>query len=95
MDHEEKAVDAWNSRAADAEMTDALNRAVGKWAHADAENRELRELIADMWQFTGAACKKYPRLFDQPAQGGQMVQPNAIDAFEQRMRKLGIEVSDE
>lgn len=56
------------------------------------ENNELRELVRDIWQFTGAACKKYPRLFDPPAQGGQMVQPNAIDAFEQRMRELGIEV---
>lgn len=57
-----------------------------------AENAELRELIADMWRFTGEACKKYPRLFDPPAQGGQMVQPNMIDSFEQRMRELGVEV---
>ena len=57
-----------------------------------AENAKLLELVMDMWQFTGAACKKYPRLFDPAAQGGQMVQPNMIDAFEQRMRELGIEV---
>lgn len=58
----------------------------------DAENAKLRELVRDIWRFTGAACKKYPRLFDPSAQGGQMVQPNAIDAFEQRMRELGVEV---
>ena len=57
-----------------------------------AENAKLRELVRDMWRFTGAACKKYPRLFDPAAQGGQTVQLNAIDAFEQRMRELGIEV---
>jgi predicted nuclease with TOPRIM domain len=60
-----------------------------------AENAKLRELCGDMRQFTGAACKKYPRLFDPSAQGGQMVQLNAIDAFEQRMAELGIEVGDE
>lgn len=56
------------------------------------ENDRLRELVRDMWRFTGAACKKHPRLFDPSAQGGQMVQLNAIDAFEQRMRELGAEV---
>lgn len=58
----------------------------------EVENAALRELMADMWRFMGAACKKYPRLFDPAAQGGQMVQPNMIDFFEQRMRELGIEV---
>ena len=57
-----------------------------------AENADLRELLRDMWRFTGAACKKYPKLFDQSAQGGQMVCPNAIDAFEQRMRELGVKL---
>jgi hypothetical protein len=55
------------------------------------ENAKLRELVWDMWQFTGTACKKYPRLFDPSAQGGQMVQLNALDCFEQRMSELGIE----
>lgn len=70
----------------------------GPWvAHSEymklkAENTKLRELVIDMWRFTGTACKKYPRLFDPSAQGGQMVQLNAIDAFEQRMCELGIEV---
>lgn len=52
----------------------------------EEENAKLRELVWDMWQFTGTACKKYPRLFDPSAQGGQMVQLNALDCFEQRMR---------
>lgn len=60
-----------------------------------AENAKLRGLLRDLWQFTGAACKRYPRLFDPSAQGGQMVQLNAIEAFEQRMRELGIEVEDD
>lgn len=76
-------------------------RELAEWCHETqqendrlkAENAKLRELLRDMWRFTGAACKKYPRLFDQSAQGGQMVHLNAIDAFEQRMRELGIEVS--
>lgn len=57
----------------------------------ETENAKLRELVRDMWRFTGTACKKYPRLFDPAAQGGQMVQLNMIDAFEQRMRELGVE----
>jgi hypothetical protein len=56
------------------------------------ENDKLRELVQDMWQFTGTTCKKYPRLFDPIAQGGQMVQLNMINTFEQRMLELGIEV---
>lgn len=59
-----------------------------------AENAKLRELVRDMWRFTGAACKKYPRLFDPSAPGGQMVRLNPIDAFEQRMADLGIEVDE-
>ena len=58
----------------------------------ERENAKLRELCTDMWRFTGAACKKYPKLFDPAAQGPQMVQLNALDAFEQRMRELGVEV---
>lgn len=59
---------------------------------ARAENAKLRKLVRDMWRFTGAACKKYPRLFDPAAAGGQTVQLNALDTIEQRMRELGVEV---
>jgi len=55
-----------------------------------AENDKLRELVRDMWRFTGAACKKYPRLFDPPTQGPQTVQFNPIETFEQRMQELGV-----
>lgn len=58
------------------------------------ENAKLRKLAGDMWTFTRAACKKYPKLFDQAAQGGQTVQLNALDYFEQCMRELGIEGDD-
>lgn len=61
----------------------------------EADNAKLRELVRDMWRFTGAACKKYPRLFDPAAAGGQMVQLNMIDSFEQRMRELRVEVDDD
>lgn len=57
----------------------------------ESENAKLRELVRDMWRFTGTACKKYPRLFGPAAQGGQTVQLNPIDAFEQRMREIGVE----
>ena len=60
----------------------------------ETQNAKLRELVWDMWQFTGTACKKYPRLFDPAAHGGQMVQLNMLDSFEQRMRELGVEVDD-
>ncbi len=56
------------------------------------ENAKLRELVRDMWRFTGAACKKYPRLFDPVEAGGQTVRLNPIDSFEQRMQELDIEV---
>lgn len=55
------------------------------------ENKKPRELVRDMWRFMGAACKKYPRLFDPVCAGGQMVQLNMIDAFEQRMSELGVD----
>lgn len=80
------------------EERDMYRDLVGYMVHPDipdqlaAENAKLRELCADMWRFTGTACKKYPRLFDPAAQGGQMVQLNAIDSFEQRMRELGVDV---
>ena len=54
------------------------------------ENAKLRKLVRDMWRFTGTACKKYPKLFNPSAHGGQMVQLNQIDSFEQRMRELGV-----
>lgn len=75
------------------DVTDAYMRGfeVGLAMRTD-ENEKLRELVKDMWRFTGAACKKYPRLFDQSAQGGQMVMPNMLGSFEQRMRELGVEV---
>lgn len=69
-----------------------LNEAYVLADELKSENAKLRELVRDMWQFTGAACKKYPRLFDPSAQGGQMVNLNMIDAFEQRMNELGVEV---
>ena len=67
-------------------------RLFNKVLELGTENTKLRELLWDLWQFTGAACKKYPRLFDPPVQGPQTVQLNAIDAFEQRMRELEMEV---
>lgn len=95
-------------RAENAKLRDAMYTNAGKnalqhmdedelriWATQQSEYiDQLEELVRDMWRFTGAACKKYPRLFDPAAAGGQMVQLNALDAIEQRMRDLGIEVSD-
>lgn len=72
------------------DIANALLSGYSLGLNISSENAKLRELLCDLWQFTGAACKKYPRLFDPPAQGGQMVQPNYIDAFEQRMRELGV-----
>ena len=78
-----KIADGWYSEL---ETTRKSNAVLG------CETEKLRELVRDMWRFTGAACKKYPRLFDPAAQGGQTVQLNMIDSFEQRMRELGVEV---
>lgn len=81
----EAADTIWDLRNRCADLMDKRD----VWAENDAK---LRELVRDMWRFTGTACKKYPRLFDPPAQGPQMVQLNALESFEQRMRELGIEV---
>lgn len=85
--------------AENAELQETLQRRTEQfegmtnmWAKRGVENFKLRELVADMWRFTGTACKKYPKLFDPAAPGGQAVQLNMIDLFEQRMRELGIEV---
>lgn len=75
-----------------AELRDEIEHLLIKRQLIEDVNTELRELVLDMWRFTGTACKKYPRLFDPAAQGGQVVQLNMIDAFDQRMRELGIEV---
>lgn len=65
------------------------------WATQQAELiEELKVLCMDVWRFNGAACKRYQRLFDQSAQGGQMVHPNMIDGFGQRMCELGIRVDE-
>ena len=53
----------------------------------ETENAKLREFAADLWSFTKAACKKYPRLFD-PVAGGITVQTNPIDSFEQRFHEV-------
>ena len=70
------------------QVAEACMQLGGAWVRCT----ELRELLCDLWRFTKAACEKYPKLFDPAAQGGQMVQLNAIDAFEQRMRELGVEL---
>lgn len=71
---------------------DSREELAGRIVRIEDENANLRELVRDMWRFTGTACKKYPRLFDPAAQGGQIVQLNMIDAFEQRIRELGVEI---
>lgn len=81
----------------DADLWDAFKRG-GEWVTASeyrklmTQNIKLRELIRDMWRFTGTACKKYPKLFDPAASGSQMVQLNMIDSFEQRLHDFGVEV---
>ena len=90
---EAEAVDAYLGLQHDCELLSGeIDDRFRKCWHEQVQNAKLRELVRDMWRFTGTACKKYPRLFDPAAQGGQMVQLNAIDAFEQRMRELGVEV---
>ncbi len=92
---EAEAVDAYLCLQHDCELlAGELDDRFRKCWHEQDQNEKLRELVRDMWRFTGTACKKYPRLFDPVAPGGQMVQLNAIDDFEQRMRELGIEVDE-
>ncbi len=73
-------------------MSEEWRQRVSRQRELEIENAKLRELCADVWMFTRAACGKYPRLFDKPAQGGQMVRPNMLDEFGDRMEALGIKV---
>lgn len=63
------------------QLREAMNRAAGKWAHADAENAKLRELVRGMWRFgfsknAGA---------DSAAEWNEMA-----DGLHDRMRELGV-----
>lgn len=94
----EKAIAVWNRRADDADSIDALNRAAGKLAHSDAENRELRELVSDMrktiegmnlrsvddWLPCTRSCPYWES-------GDCADLPDDECWFEVRMRELGIE----
>lgn len=53
--------------------------------------QERDELIRGMWLFIQSACGKYPKLFEPPTQGGQMVYPHPLDDFKRRIEDLGIE----
>lgn len=86
----EDTASIFNSRWTTVETEPIFERTKDYVDRLERENANLRELVRDMWRFTGTACKKYPRLFDPAAQGGQMVQLNMIDAFEQRMHELGV-----
>lgn len=81
----------------------ALNRAAGNWARADAENRELRDLVGDMhktieriklkaangdWLPCTDSCPHW-------ASGDCADLPDDECWYEVRMRELGIEVSNE
>ena len=52
------------------------------------ENAKLREFAADLWRFTKTACGRYPRLFDPLAPGGQTVNLNPLESFEQRFHEV-------
>lgn len=83
----------------DDEYVDALNRAAGRWAQADAENRELRELIADMYK-TIDGLKRTPAIDDwlpctskcpHWADGGCAELADDQCWYTEKMKELGIE----
>ena len=78
---------------------DALNRAAGNWARADAENRELRELVICMYQtIKGMNLRSVDdwlpctRSCPYWESGDCADLPDDECWFELRMRGLGIEV---
>lgn len=69
----------------------ALNRAAGRWAHADAENRELRELIGDMHSLLQRICESR----DDCCEFWQdRTKQCDLRDIEDKMRELGIEVQE-
>lgn len=90
-DDREKAIAAWNNHAGDAESTKELNRAAGNWARADAENRELRELIGDMHSLLQRICESR----DDCCEFWQdRTKQCDLRDIEDKMRELGIEVRE-
>ena len=71
----------------------ALNRAAGNWAHADAENRELRELIGDMHALLQRCCDTCDDGDACPIWPGHLTECD-LRKIEDRMRELGIEVRE-
>ena len=69
-------------------IRDRLRQVTELKVKSDSENSKLREFATDLWRFTKTACERYPRLFDPLAPGGQMVQLNAIESFEQRFHEV-------
>lgn len=104
--HHENGADAamdWDKREGYRIVGNAFQSAVSKWAHADAENRELRELIVCMYQtINGMKLKAangdwLPCTNSCPywASGDCADLPDDECWYEVRMRELGIEVSNE
>ena len=99
------AVNAWNNRADDEMYIEALDRVAGKWAleemnrtagklvHADAENRELRELIGDMHALLQRCCDTCDDGDACPIWPDNLTECD-LRKIEERMRALGIEVRE-
>ena len=92
---EEKAISAWNNREGYRTVDNAFKSAVSKWAHADAENRTLRELVTDMHTLLQRCCDGTGLsacIMDRCRMSGENGGCN-LEKIEDRMRDLGIEVN--
>lgn len=81
-------------------LTYLENGSIHHWASVHSVNAhprnetervaQLEGLVRDMHAFMKEACGKYPRLFDQPASGGQTVRNNLLTEFDLRIAELGL-----
>lgn len=90
----EKAIAAWNNREGYRTVDNAFQSAVSKWAHADAENRTLRELVTDMHTLLQRCCDGTGLsacIMDRCRMSGENGSCD-LEKIEDRMRDLGIGV---
>ena len=68
----------------------ALNRAAGNWARADAENRELRELVREAYNVIDGLCEQQMHCYTCRFSDDRGI--CEAEMIRDRMSDLGIEV---
>ena len=84
----------WDKREGYRIVDNAFQSAISKWAHADAENRELRELIGDMHGLLQHICERRDECGRECELWPDHNKQCELRDTEDRMAVLGIEVQE-